>query len=1085
MSDSELESRKKEVVQKTQDKANSIRDAIKAAEKIDKTGDEDVIEGLAYSISMLRDVDSREESLHKEINSKLGLSFSKDDFNKLKQVNKENKKKSRELSKIETKANDIRRNGYKGDMDEVKKNYSTLIKELKTLEKTTSDLNEKKESSKLLKAYGSDFDSFVNHLNTNEIVNKKLTSIKESNPEEFTYITELVNDLSELNNRRQDFISTYNNLYTEEGQSAFKNDIDSFKSYAMADLPEDITKHSATLTYYKALGQNIRKELSNQNNTDNNTAQREQDDKVTANNLAAAQSAVTEAPVSTPQPVQQGLYAQPAVQVEEPAATMPVEAQFNPFGSSFSEEEYNVPVEESLPVGQINSELDELYNQLGSKLKEFATGDNSISAGFDNQFERNLEFQKQVAPIIRSIVEQIEKSNPGLQRIDISNQVLNTMVSKIGLDESQYNLLKGALNAIIGRNKDADSINLSYAEFTNNKIEPKVVVTYDLADQQNNINNIQDAKKNIKDSVNDSVEYNHRKNTIPQLSLAYLSHNYKEGEGKIETTEANEAGKALLSLKQFNDVKSISGEMSLDNSNLFVGSQELLDHPVKIVLTDTKTNNKVTTYLHTLKWIIDIKDAAGNSIVDNDTLKLLTDLALSNDVKNLEKELRKLSGDKIEAFRNTGADNFQKVIDSFVELVNFRKSMLNDTSTKPIKINSISNGTISWNKEFQDATTALPSNNIQFGIVDQNGQVRQSMNNSLTATYTNDGLKPGEVVAMLPLKGNKSIPVTMRLKNVSTTGKKIFIAAIKEYLSDKPQSVKIKSNTLSLGKSKAIKKFLSIYSTFIPNMNFILPINLDTNANNDSLFGKLFIDFSDAMDEKGNAIQVRMLGRFFTKDNKIGTLYIRSQADLSKTVQELAKEQGLIVKISKNDVSKDFDKSVETMLNNYISNKLSTVEAEISGEQLLENDKVKTNIPIVDVLDGKLTISDETISYTEHVKSKLMTNVNGTNKISKEGEEEEYSYIEQPVFVMDKFPDIQTNQVVEVNNKVEDIFTEVESNNPFDTFEDKIQEQEDNIRAEMPILNDEDNLDFLFDDNALIITEQNKQNMNDKTDNCK
>ena len=1018
LTDAELNNRKKEVVKKTQEKANSIKQAIELAEKINKTGDEDITEGLAYTISNLKDVDNREKELYNKISSDLNLTISKEELTDLAKTRflilDKNKKVKSKLEKVLN----IRRGGYKEDIDAAKDLHKEFNYYTELLKDKEENLTEKNKIDVLRKKYSGNFEKFVDFLNTNETVLSKVDALKQSNPEKVEEITTSIDDLNRLDDRRQDFIKTYNNLYTKEGQQKFKQDIDGFKQYMLADLPEDLTKHSATLTYYKAIGQSVKNELEKNNN---------QSTENTANQQQLERAAQMERANTAQQAVQMQQQTQPVELLPDELANqsfdtgqeVPETPVLSPSEETSTSNSINIP-QENLNSSESEFSQDEIdsqqANQLFSMLRSFTSGDKSIASGFDNDFEKNIEFQKQAAPLLKSIIEQIENKNPTISRKNISLKVLNFMHDKMSIGEEQYNLLKSALNSIVGRNKDEDSINLSYSEFSNLKQDIKAVQTFDLADQINSTNDLTKAKQGIVKAVNESVSYGHEKNVIPHLSLAYLSHNYEENTGQIQTTTANENGKKLLSLKEFNTPNQILGTLSLDSSNSFQSTPSLLDYPVKIELLDLKTGSRVNTYLHVPKWIVDIKDSSGNSIITDDLLNHLTNLALENNIGRLVVELNKLSGNDIERFRNVGVGKEGSTKDiayMFSELVKFRDALQKSpVQDREIKISDISNGKISFMNSFENATDFLPDPNIRFAIVDQNKQLKTNKNTVVETTYQNNNLKPGEVVTILKLKNNRTIPVNVRLKNTTKEQQDIFIASVKDFLSNTPQSIKIKSSVLNLGKVNSLKKFLSIYVSFIPNMSSYNFVDPETNKINYELSGKVLIDFSDATDSKPKAVQIMMSRRIKDKDGKNGTLYVRNESDLQMTVAELIKKQGLTYDFSQMDATKTFDKTtVEQLLRDTMKNKLSTIETDVSGEQLLESDNVKTNIPIVSVTDGKLDISNETISYTEHVKARVLTNVNGKNNIGTETQPE-YSYLEQPVFVMNDFPRFETSNKI-------------------------------------------------------------------------
>jgi len=1042
-SEEEVKQEKQKLVSSIKEKANSIRDAVKIAERLNPSQDEDVTEGLAYTIANLKNIDAREKNIYTEISNVVGGISSQNLIDSLKvnfNILKQNKKVEKALSTVEN----VREEGYKKDIDNPKEQYAKLKEELIALEQSKASEKEKKEAKKLLKMYNSDFDNFVNLINNNNVINKQFTKLKDGNPDKFDEVQEMVSDLNKLYNKRQAFLETYQNLKTEEGQKEFTNDINNFKSYLFSRIPENLAKQSATLAYYKQLGDNIVKNTSAAITPVAPVTNLQRQQATQARQSAQpAQAAVQQTQAAVQSALQ---VAQPVTQNTPATTQQTVQPTSQP-------QIVQQPVSQAAVSQQTSSQItqtteDDELDLLAADVASLLQGRKELNVEED-EFSKFEELTSKVKPIVIKMAEILRKKNPQIARKDLSETILKK-VAEIGkLNEVEYNMLTSILNASFGGGITANQISTTYLDFKKQTAE-KTFKT-DLADQPPvTPKELDEVFSNIKSAV----DYEHLKNTSPESSLAILTHEYTEKNGKITTTKLNTINNNhfFLSNEKFSGLSDVKLSVDYENDLFHQYSNDenklaQLDFPIKIVIDEN-----TTTFLHTPKWILEIKDKNGIDILTNEQINMFVDLALQNKNAEIVKYFKE-NYNSTEVFRNSAGESFEDIVKSFAENVKLRKQLLtNFEQDKNIQydvtIESINPGKISWNlvkgeTTYDEAAKLLPSNDIKFAVVGNDGSLYVSADTLAKDEVMNkkEALSAiaGTPVLLVPMRNQadgteRSVAVPIISKKTSEEQHSLFFQTIRDFLmskkTDDGKTVKIKNTTLRLNKVSDLKKFLSIYCTFIPNMSSIKL--LDENGNKINR-GKIFVDFADDSSTEDNkkAIQVMIPGVIFKKDEVTGNnvdaiLYIRSIQDAQMALKDLAKKQGLQIN---NVNSSEYNGLLKTVglaqafqvLEEYIKSKRQTVEITVGNEQLLEDSNVKTEIPKVVVGEEDFEIfNEQKVNYTEHVKGRIITNVNGKNKV-----EDEYVYIEQPVFQINynsvfkhKVEKIEENKKFEDNNFV-------------------------------------------------------------------
>lgn len=967
MTEDELKQRQKEVVTKTVERADKIKKAIEIAEKINKTGDDNITEGLAYSISMLDNIDERQDSMIKNINQELGLSLTKENVSKLNGLTAKIKNKSRDLKAAEKYLQESVDSEDPHFIEESKKAHKKIVSELNKLQKEVTTLQDKKEINDLLSTYSGDLTQVTNLLDTNKTI---LEKVKTLSPEKIDNIKEAFYDLRNLDERRQTFIESYNNLRTKEGQEQFKSDIENFKSYLFADIPEGLAKRSATLAYYKKQGEQLRRELEKSNEPPSNLNS----------------SGVVFTPPVVPQPT--------ATPVQQPASP------FQYFPPDPVEDTPQEKTEQDL----INEAAD-ILNNLG----------NNMDAGAEVELsdDQAIITADKLRVVARSLKTVIKRDNPLLTPKEIIERVVINVNKVTPLTKQKYNLLLNALNTEVALGKEAEVMRKTYDEFFAEK-EPEQSGV-DIVGNQNN--------KSDKVISVEGVEYGHDKNVNPAFSLAYLSHEYTKQDGKLVSTgklSENENNQALLTSNEaFTQAGNIVANAQIDL--LTPINEKLLDFKVEITLQDK--GQTVKTSLHDPKWIINITDKNDNSLIADPQLEILIDLAKKKDNKAIVTFLSRseFTGGNVNKFRNTGGESVSEVVDHFVKLVQLRQQFLNiqDKSVQiPVTITSISPGKISFNKEFKSSKETLPDKNLKFAIVGQNGELMATSNlnhsqNENVLGNTDYLLSlSGSVVVLIPTrKGDKVIPIGVRTNKISNNSQEqdLFYGGLIEFLSANSKKVKIGNNTLDLGKTKDVKKFMAIYSTYMPNIS-----TLDASRH----VGQVLIDFSDATDTRGKAIKLVIPDVIVSDSNTAESLFIRNIEDLEKTLFNLAAENKLKVNsitITKEGVSIPINENtkVKDLLWSYPIGKKTSVEAAIGDDSLLEK-PVQISQFVRNTQTSKLDELPEKIVYTEHIKNRTSSNVNGT--IQDPLNKDKNVYFEQPIYEFG-VDTTQVNKVAENQNK--------------------------------------------------------------------
>jgi hypothetical protein len=852
-------------------------------------------------------------------------------------------------------------------------------------------------------------------------------------PEKNADIAEKITDLQKLNSRRSAFIESYNNLRTIEGQQKFKSDIEGFKSYLFADIPEGLTKRSATLAYYKKKGEQLRKELDKSNEAPSNLSS----------------SAVINTPVVT-QPI-----APIQTPVQQAAQEEPVQA--NPF-QYFPPD----PIEtESTPTER--TEEDEI-NNFASILNNLGV-ENNMVVGSDIELtdEQLIKVGEQLRLGARAIKAIIKRDNPLLTPTEVINRIIEKVNKVAPLTEQKYNLLLDALNTEVAGGRRNDRLTKSYDEFFAEK-EPEATGV-DIVGNQNN--------KTDKVIAVDGAEYGHDKNINPAFSLAYLSHEYTTQDGKLQSTgklAENENNQALLTSNEaFTQAGSIVANAQIDLSTPI--NEKLLDFKIEVTLQDK--GQTVKTSLHDPRWIIEITDKNGNSLLTNPQLEILVDLAKKKDSKAIVNFLSRpeFTGGNTNKFRNTGGESVAEVVDHFVKLVQLRQQFLNiqDKSAQvPVTITNISPGKISFNKEFKSSKDTLPDKSLKFAIVGKNGELmatstlNHSQNENVLGNTDYLLSLSGSVVVLIPTrKGDKIIPIGVRTNKISNNSQEqdLFYGGIVEFLSPNSKKIKIGNNTLDLSKTKDVKKFMSIYSTYMSNISA-----LDASRH----VGQVLIDFSDATDTRGKAIKLVIPDVIVSDSNTAESLFIRNTADLEKTLFNLAAESKLKVNsitITKEGISIPINENtkVKDLIWSYPLGKKMSIEAAIGDDSLLER---PVQIPqfVRNTQTSKLDELPEKATYTEHIKSRTSSNVNGT--IQDPLNKDKNVYFEQPIYEFavdttknEKVAENKNKEVIKEETKP----TEVQENN-----------QEQIITVEDPTMT----ADSLFDDLISVDNtfEQSRQN---------
>jgi hypothetical protein len=996
MTESELKERQKEVVNKTVERADKIKKAIEVAERMNKNGDSDITEGLAYSISMLDDIDERQNSMVKKINEELGMSLTNKDFSKLNALSTEVKNKTKEFKNAEKALKIARHSQDLDEIDKAKTLQDSVKSELDALLKKTEDKKELKKINALLSVYSRDFEEFRGFLNSNEEIQQKL---KEISPEKVDNIREAITDLKILDERRQEFIESYNNLRTKEAQDEFTADMKNFKSYLFAEIPEGLTKRNATLAYYKALGQSLRFELEQ-----DNTPSTQQS--ITGQVLAQNQN--NKPPVQNNQPPVTGMddadmdlfefeelgstnATQPVATTRPPVQqAVPIQTAIAPLPNTESDDEFEGfanPTEYDEPVQNKPESVDDLFAQIGTATSQL--GDNAIVQGSTKPLTlAQLDtYGEQMKVILNKLVPLLKAQNPTLSKKDLTKLILNSVVNKTDLTEQKIVALTNVLNNRVGEGirEEQYPVEQFFKEYGSKDIEEES--SFDITSTQVSIPNNQVIP----------ADYGHDKNKQAATSLAYKSHEYTEGNGQmVSTGELSENSQGnnqslLTSNEAFTTPESITASTQIDVGQVF--DPLTLDFDVKVKMESN--GQKVTTSIHNPAWLLEVRDSKGNVLTSEGFVKTSVELARNNNVIALINYFNQLQ-EKGYKFRNVAGTN-EEIANQLIELVKIKDSLMKSDKTKsnPVTIKEITPGKVSLLEEYKDSDQTLTDENIEFAVIGQNGELMatSSKNHSKQAKSIASkeflNANKGATVVLVPTRDGRVLPISLRLKKIlsNSTEQKVYYGSLIEFLSKSNKSITIKGETLRFNNGKDVKKIISIYSTFIPNIS---KLDMMKNVNN------ILLDVTT--NEAGNAIQVVIPNVITKEGNFAPTLFIKNTSQLKMTVFELAKSQGLTVKETtldkkSNEMQITKDTKVEDIVWNYASGKSMFTESSVGNESLLEGN---VRIPNLNIDDKSRIIEVGDKSYSEHIKQRTLSNVRGDVKDPLN--ENKRVYFEQPVY---------------------------------------------------------------------------------------
>ena len=233
MSDSELSKRKSEVVNKAVEKAKDIRKGYDRAKSI--AGDDYyLMQGLAHIHNKAPEIDRRREDIAKLLSDKMGRIYDTETVSKLaKFVGFINDNKEALLTDYQNKVNkleDLTKQELKANQNRTSKNIMDRGKEIESLEKEIQDAFSKLEKEfYLYEKNEMKGEAFQSPLNTKEfdivfdLFNRTKTDIENTVGEKFyknPEISNILNDLKELDKEREQAISQANYFFSKEGKQS-------------------------------------------------------------------------------------------------------------------------------------------------------------------------------------------------------------------------------------------------------------------------------------------------------------------------------------------------------------------------------------------------------------------------------------------------------------------------------------------------------------------------------------------------------------------------------------------------------------------------------------------------------------------------------------------------------------------------------------------------------------------------------------------------------------------------------------------------------------------------------------------------
>jgi hypothetical protein len=255
----ELESRKKEVVDKTLKQAEIVKEAMTQASNIDQTNDKDVELGLAHTIYSIQQTKARKDNLINEISNKIGdidgrelgeiakanrkIKFKK---NWLKTYNKELNKLRKAKEKLEKDFNIERVNNE--TLEEANKRYNdhalslkgenekinAQIKKIKQYEKELNEAIKKEKETRKGDLTGT-LTEIKDTLLKNVEIREKIENHYEQNPLDKQNVEEVFNDILDLENREQTYVGQYNILsQSKKAQETFKSELTKVRDFLMS-----------------------------------------------------------------------------------------------------------------------------------------------------------------------------------------------------------------------------------------------------------------------------------------------------------------------------------------------------------------------------------------------------------------------------------------------------------------------------------------------------------------------------------------------------------------------------------------------------------------------------------------------------------------------------------------------------------------------------------------------------------------------------------------------------------------------------------------------------------------------------------
>lgn len=245
LTDAELAERKNKVISTVSEQSKNIRDAINTAKRITKSDDWDLNHGLAYSVSSLKNLDAREESMAKSFSDALGKIYNKEEFKNLVAINnnlKDNKNLIKDYERLQKEIEEANRKilaDTKGKtsseifvngrtLDQIEKEKSKLQREIYN----TSISKEGIKGEKI--QYNRDFEDFLMDLDLFQQVQRDISNQGIAIEQGLDPIS-LFKDLGRIAKYREQLISEYNLLMTDQGKEDFIKSIDKLKELQAKD----------------------------------------------------------------------------------------------------------------------------------------------------------------------------------------------------------------------------------------------------------------------------------------------------------------------------------------------------------------------------------------------------------------------------------------------------------------------------------------------------------------------------------------------------------------------------------------------------------------------------------------------------------------------------------------------------------------------------------------------------------------------------------------------------------------------------------------------------------------------------------